>query len=989
MTRTTLLGIFQVVLALLIVSCENPFLRPDPDLESEIVLEIDRMPNVYSGQGRLLVYQAAYIEVEIYDGQIATPILKRRLSITEENGKLLARGSIAALPPRSQYLLWARAYEGNGTLWVEDSTQFQLRPGQRQTITLRLSPVASVIVPYPGPMGSLVPVIIPPRRTLIYSLNVASAGYYTVDAFDAMGSSPPQLEASFNNTVFKEYTPYLTAHRVVGGMAGPGQELVVAVGNAELLPRTVHLLVRLDGSSPPDGKTLAMNLDYVGTDFVVNDKVVVALEAFPVPMICTNISPTAVATHVATSEGIVHLDQLAQYGRNTWVLRFVHDINASRWFWGVLETSEDLASWHRSDRLNNVYLIHWTHVSSSAPAGPFPSLLPLDNAQAQLSLGGPLVNLSWSESAALSLDSQEPHNDVAGSAPTSSYMGPTFHHGYHDFSSTIHHQHDVDWVKFNPLPYSDRYTVVLLASDSTVPPLRLELFKDPDLTNPVVVLQHSPFKAQVSSSFAGQAGDQYYARVSSPWGAVGTATAYKIGFRLADEEEEPEEGSIVFLSLLDDWRQFRVSAANMDSFYFTNPYPNGFHFVAVFDWPSSTYPRRVFSDFPFTATWTGGNTESWIIYHAHPAVSKSFAFSETKQLSVTTPVIPGRRFRIKMQLGKDVDEPNEIHTASKILDSSNYGYYRSFHELSDQDWYRVGTAASPKRRYRVYTEPSDILPTLGVPTKFEFFNSAGTPIGGPYLKDAQGRTFGEITHTGQLKLQVLPDGALGAYRIRVNQRPDPSDRWAHWLFNNNLNPAYGAITLSGSGYEYVTGQTGAANSALRFDPSQDGKLQLSSVPPPPATYLVFNFWIYVEYMPGSDFSRGWVYAQEDAGGDLQFGIEIYQGASGLPRLRLHNGAAFKQAGFSLYYGYWNHVAVYLDGYTSLNKVGAFKDNIVIIPFNFWGADSPIMAATQAHIGGRAQAGTTLQGVVLDGFKIYNMGSLWYSIDYYGVNEDPK
>lgn len=164
-------GIPAVMLLALLAGCESPFVRPEASPEVDFEVEIDSMPPVYAGGGRMLVYQTAWVEGELYEGDRLVRV--RRVGIREEEGRLFARGTLPALPPQPRYLLWARAVEAHGSSWCEGSTTFSLTPGQRRRIHLHLKPLTEVVQTFPwSDVGNIVEVPLPGCRSVVWRLSV-------------------------------------------------------------------------------------------------------------------------------------------------------------------------------------------------------------------------------------------------------------------------------------------------------------------------------------------------------------------------------------------------------------------------------------------------------------------------------------------------------------------------------------------------------------------------------------------------------------------------------------------------------------------------------------------------------------------------------------------------------------------------------------------------------------------------------------------------
>ena len=992
-----LLFFLSLSLAVLI-SCENPFVRPESGLETQIQIELDGMPSVYNGAGRLIAYQTAYVVVEIYDGNNPTPMIKRTLNLVEENNRLFARGTIPPLPPKPQYLLVAKAFENNGTLWTEGSTNFKLASGGRQTISLKLSPTSSVIVNYPGALNTLQAIVLPARRTQIYKLTVPAPAYYTVDAFDFSTWNKPVLEASFNGTSYKEYTAFGAAHSIVGGMASPGQELIIALGNPSYFPVTYHVMVRQDGPSPPDGQVLTLNLNYTGSDLVVNDKVAVTIQFYPVPLVLgwSQTDPPPLFTKVVGQTGSVTVTELASFGRHQWAFRFVHDVNASGWLYGNAYSTNDILTWHRSDRADPFHMNSWTYVNSLAPdlLGTYPNKVDFDQPNAVVGLGQ-TVSVAWKENATkpgIAQDLYEPNNTFA-TATIVTYSGVPNHDGYLISSANFHLKSDVDWYQFAPLPYNDQYELRYFLSYPDGGPVRLELYKAPNLTTPVSILETSqPYENTNDVVFTGTAGETYYLKVLPAFDNLGT---YKVELRLADENEEA--GEVPYSRNIDlehGWQTFRVSFSADDWFYFVNPYPAPIEFLAETDWPSSIYSRGNASNFPVNVDWpflsAPTNKGNGPLLNGHPSMWGKLNSNSTQSIKLGTPVIPGRLVNLRVRAWRDVDEDNENAGTAKWFLTNGTNFYRSIHDPSDIDWYHV--ILTLKRTYRIRMQPSAINPSSSLPVKFEVTDTAGNPLFPPVvvLPDSSGMAFYEHTSNGAFKIRTEPanPSQTGVYTIRIDHRPDPNDRIAQWHFNGNLSPDIGP-TLSGSGYQFVTGSQGLASTAIAFNPASDGKLVAASTPLPSAinTHLVFNLWIFIEPQSGTNFSRGWILAQEDASNNLRVGVEVYQIDPINVVVRIHLGAEYYE--FSQNTNTWKHLAFSLDGYGAGSKVSFFEDQYGLGNEQYLTGDTLSSAPYTLRLGGRAAPGTTLNGVRIDNLKIYHMNSSWLINDYFGILEEPR
>ena len=987
-----LLFFLSLSLAVLI-SCENPFVRPESGLETQIQIELDGMPSVYNGAGRLIAYQTAYVVVEIYDGNNPSPMVKRTLNLVEENNRLFARGTIPPLPPKPQYLLVAKAFENSGTLWTEGSTNFKLASGGRQTISLKLSPTSSVIVNYPGALNTLQAIVLPARRTQIYKLTVPATAYYTVDAFGFSTWIKPVLEASFNGTSYKEYTAFGATHSIVGGMASPGQELIIALGNPSYYPVTYHVMVRQDGPSPPDGQVLTVNLNYTGSDLVVNDKVAVTIQFYPVPLVLgwSQTNPAPILTKVVGQTGSVTVTELASFGRHQWAFRFVHDVNASGWLHGNAYSMNDILTWHRSDRADDVHMVSWTDVNSVAPnsLGTYPNQVVFDQPNAVVGLGQ-TVSVAWKENATkpgIAPDPYEYNNTPAWATNVPYTPGPN-HAGYLIPSANFHFKSDVDWYQFAPLPYNDQYVLRYSLSYPNGGPVRLELYKAPNLTTPVSILETSqPDETSKSVVFTGTANETYYLKVLPAFDNLGT---YEVELRLADENEEAGEVPYSrYIDLEDGWQTFRVSSSADDQFYFVNPYPAPMEFLAETDWPSSTYSRGNASNFPVNVEWTNlsvPNKGNGPLLNGHPSRWGKLNIYSFGIIQLYTPVIPGRLVNLRVRAWRDVDEPNENAGTAKLLLTSDNNFYRSIHDPSDIDWYHVTLPL--KRTYRIRMQPSAIKPSSSLPVKFEVTDPAGNPLIPPVVPDSSGMAFYEHTSNGAFKIRTIPanPSQTGVYTIRINQRPDPNDRIAQWHFNGNLSPVIGP-TLSGSGYQFVTGSQGLASTAIAFNPASDGKLVAATPLPSVIDHLVFNLWISIEPQSGTNFSRGWILAQEDGSNNLRVGVEVYQINPTNVVVRIHLGAEYYE--FSQNTNTWKHLAFSLDGYGALSKVSFFSDDAHLGDGQYLTGDNLSSAPYTLRLGGRAASGTTLNGVRIDNLKIYHMNSNWQFNDYYGILEEPR
>jgi len=990
-----LLFFLSLSLAVLI-SCENPFVRPESGLETQIQVELDGMPSVYNGAGRLIAYQTAYVVVEIYDGNNPAPMVKRTLSLVEENNRLFARGTIPALPPKPQYLLVAKAFENNGTLWTEGSTNFKLASGGRQTISLKLSPTSSVIVNYPGALNTLQAIVLPARRTQIYKLTVPATGYYTVDAFYFFTSKKPVLEASFNGTSYKEYTAFGASHSIVGGMASPGQELIIALGNPANFPVTYHVMVRQDGPSPPDGQVLTVNLNYTGSDLVVNDKVAVKIQFYPVPLVLgfSQTDPPPIFTKVVGQTGSVTVTELASFGRHKWAFRIVHDVNASGWLHGTAYSTNDILTWHRSDRADHVHMDSWTNVNSVAPdlLGTYPNQVVFDQPNAVVGLGQ-TVSVAWKENATKPGIAPNPHepNNTSASATNVPYTGGPNHAGYFIPNANFHLKSDVDWYQFASLPYNDQYVLRYFLIYPNGGPVRLELYKATNLTTPVSILETSqPYETAKRVVFTGTAVETYYLKVLPAFNNLGT---YMVELRLADENEEAGEVPAPRnIDLEHGWQTFRVSSFNADRFYFVNPYPAAMEFLAETDLPSLTYSRGDASNFPVNVDWTtlsGPNKGLGPALNGHPSMWGKLNSISTQSIKLGTPVIPGRLVNLRVRAWRDDDEANENAGTAKLFLTSDTNFYRSIHDPSDIDWYHV--TIPQKRTYRIRMQPSAIKPSSSLPVKFEVTDTAGSPLISPVvvLPDSSGMAFYEHTSNGPFKIRTEPanPSQTGVYTIRINQRPDPNDRIAQWHFNGNLSPVIGP-TLSGSGYQFVTGSQGLASTAIAFNPASDGKLVAASTPLPLViNHLVFNLWIYIEPQSGTNFSRGWILAQEDASNNLRVGVEVYQIDPINVVVRIHLGAEYYQ--FSPHTNTWKHLAFSLNGYGAGSKVSFYEDDQNLGDKPYSTGDTLSSAPYTLRLGGRAASGTTLNGVRIDNLKIYHMNSNWLINDYYGILEEPR
>lgn len=982
--------ILALSVLILLSGCESPFVRPDPGLETPIVIEFDSMPNVYSGQGRMLVYQSAYVEVKLFDGQGTTPILTRRLPVVEENGKLLARGSLPSLPPRPHYLLVAEAYEANGTLWLDGSLTFSLQPGQRKTLSLRLAPVSTAVIPYPHPLDALVSIPIPARRTVIYQVSAPTPGYYTVDVFSTTGGSTPQLECSFNGVAFQHYQPYLGTHRVAGGMAAPGMDLLVAIGNPDYVPRTLHVLVRRDGATPPDGKALTVNVNYTGGVSQIGERTPVELQFYPRPMVFTSLALSPVHSVVASQSGPNSVTGLAAFGRNEWVINFVHDVNASLWLWNVLVTDDDFVSLHRSDRAPSTFFNNWTDVTSSPPASPFPGKLDFDNPNAPVVLGT-TVTISWVEPTPFPPDSAEP-NDTALTATPFSYVGGPTHEGFYT-TKTIHHKNDVDWFQTSPIPSTDDWELILRAPSVTVCPLRAELYELPDLVTPVAVIQHVPGSPVVRHRLAASSGDQFFVRVSSLFGALCSDDEYKVEFRLADEDEESDEGNWIQLSLTDGWRESYVHATNSDTFSFVNPYPQNMSFIALLDWPGPTYPRRFVTIYPVGLTWFGGNDATLPLFNAHQSVTKLIPGFNSRTLTLGTPMVPGRRALLRVDVWTDQFEPNDTHMAAGSLAANNANQYASIH-LSDMgDWFRYTNTL--KRQLRLTIEPAPEVPTKGVPVQFQVFQNDGvTPVSALVTPGSGGVSSLDFLYVPppmppfEILLHVQPAvPGTGAYRMRLNQRPDPAEMVAQWLFNGNLDPSVGSITFTGSGYEFTQGSQGLPDTAIHFNHVANGKLSASGPISTSPNRLVVAFWIRAFYLDSThNGSRGFVYAQESSG-TPQLAIELFQVSDYQLRLRVHKDTEVVAPVATFYPETWNFVVVDVQGFSTAEQCRMALGNIFVLTHSW--TTTFTGTPTSLTIGGRSGSGTTLKEAAVDALRVYSLTSPWSLLDNHGVSQDPR
>jgi hypothetical protein len=236
------------------------------------------------------------------------------------------------------------------------------------------------------------------------------------------------------------------------------------------------------------------------------------------------------------------------------------------------------------------------------------------------------------------------------------------------------------------------------------------------------------------------------------------------------------------------------------------------------------------------------------------------------------------------------------------------------------------TSCNPKKRtYRIRMQPSAIKPSSSLPVKFVVTDTAGNPLTPPVVPDSSGMAFYEHTSNTPFKIRTEPanPSQTGVYTIRINQRPDPNDRIAQWHFNGNLSPDIGP-TLSGSGYQFVTGSQGLASTAIAFNPASDGKLVAANTPLPSVinTHLVFNLWIFIEPQSGTNFSRGWILAQEDGSNNLRVGVEVYQIDPTNVVVRIYLGTEYFE--FSPSINTWRHLAFSLDGYGAGSKVIFWK-----------------------------------------------------------------
>lgn len=826
-----------------------------------------------------------------------------------------------------------------------------------------------------------------------------------MDAFSLQGVTP-SLHAGREG--WKPYEPYLQHHRVIGGLAPGGAEVVFALGNPSPQPRTFHVLVFRDGEGPPEGKELLLDLQHVGVDHVVNDKVQVVLCLFPVPYLVHQGTPTlgSVLTLRASQTGLFSSSLPAPIGRNRWAVFLQHDIDAREWFYAWLSTYGDIWCFWRLDRAPDTYILDASGVTPNNPDAlpAYPGYLPFFSGpqRSWVSLGQ-VETFAWKESPAqpnVPLTG-EPANNLPTTAQPVAYSGwGGAHTGYVFSSSYVPRWDDEDWYALDSIPVSDRYRFVLDGPFFPGLPARAQLFFTANPVNPVWSLEHAALEWSVTRTFLASQASQYLIKIDSPFGAVGE---YAFSLRLEDEEEEPEEGwGPVVITPSPQWRTHRVSATNPDQFEFMyQVFDSPMKFLVELRSPAPTYSRGSNGDFPVAIAWSSGNIPGPNL-NGHPSAVKAMSGWGSSTFTLSTPVIPGRRVQLRLPHWEDKDEPNDVAALSKPWSDQQWRY-RSLHLESDVDWYHLDDT-TPTRQYRLTFQPTEAAFAGQDQTRVQvrvFQDDGVTPVfpaSGWATPDGSGRTVLVFNPPlpGQLKVvvQAFPAGSTGAYTMERVQRIRDDSLLARWRFNGNwayavpsspyqLAAVDGAFLGEGSGY--------GPESGVHF-PSTQARLvssgaQLFLPTPTTAQALLIRFWIKPDWSWGTG-SRGWVMTQEDRGGTIQFGIEQEKTMSGY-RIRVHSGSAVLAPTSILYRtsDIWNLVTVMFHDFSPGKPLNISSLNTS--QTLTWGAGTFGGTPDRFTVGNRRTPGTdTNLKAGLDDLRIYK-GVEWQANDYEWLVNDPS
>lgn len=973
-----------LALVTLVLACESPFVRPDPDANLLMEFEIDSTPPVYTGQGRMLVYQAATVEVSLSETVGGPVVLRRQFPVREEGGRLVSRGSIPSLPPRGTYFLTARALEANGQVWTEGVTSFRLLPGERARVRLRLSPVEEVIETYPlASVDQLFSVLLPARRTRIFRLTVppGQGGYYTARGYlpDSVPYTDlPKLGGSAPEGSFKEYQDNL-----IGGMVHDGQDLILAVHNPSFQPRDWRLVLRRDGAQPPESlgaPTLVLN--YTGSEYGVDETAPVRLQFYPVPTVAYNASPPPLFTKTVAQTGPIPVPELVAYGYTRWAVRVVHDLDGDPWG----PPQFDMASWHRPDRTDTTYLTQFSDVTTEPLGGPYPVLLRFTaTPDPQITLGS-TVAYPWKESLPTVPSipvPDEPANNASSTAPMLAYGGAPDHKGFERTNDSLHTKTDTDWYQFTLPTYSDQYRLRLNVNY----PVRVEvaLYLSADTTTPLWTAQnydaHGNWTTgQLTHAWPGLGGTAYHIRISNKGSGIGL---YSLTVRLAEETTGFVTPPSPFPIDHNGWTTIRVSSTSSPWFSILNPHSSQMQFVVELDDVTGPYSRNGSADFPVSIA---GGVDGPIL-NGYQSKVFDLLGSMSMGVSVTSPVIPGRLVRVRVRHWTDGDEPND--TASTAPFSGSAGLWRTntFHGPTNEDWFRL--SANAAREYLVQTEslsPGGILQEVAA-ARIQGYNATGNtqtapiPSGSWADPDSAGKASLWIPgETPQIHVRLTAaSGQTGAYRWRWYQVIPENILIARWPFNGSLANVGNdsTFTLSGTGYSFVSGGEGSSivsQGAVQLDPAANGHfISGGALPIPTSTgQLLISFWIRPP-LSGPDGSYGWILAQEDPSEELELGIELVR-LSGQYRIRVCSGTnalTFTSAG-AISAGIWNRVTVLIRDYllTPGNAVRVQVNQSAPASMS-WGVGLPALGFPRTlRLGSRAAAGTTLQAG-LDDVRIYH------------------
>ncbi|GEM_PF-6993412 len=999
-----------LAVAVSVLACQNPFLRPDPQTEIQLEVELDSMPNVYEPGARVLAYQTAYVEVTVYEDS-STPFFSKTFGVTEENGRFFARGSLPGLPAGDKYWLEATTYDGSGTAWTSGSASFSVGAGSTQKVTLQLNQFTS---PTTGlPFETLNLVKITGRRTKFYAFTVPAGqgGYYTVDILtDAdwpQSWESPDVSVLKDLKPFKEYRAFWNGQRVFGGMAQAGEVINISIGNRHTFERDFYLYIRKDGDSAPDGKVFTLTLTNDSTIFSVNSYTPVQLDFFPVPFIVNRDyfwpEPAyRMSADQVTASPLV-IGNLAEYGKNTWAFSLTHDLDASQWFRGYIDSSgNDLRSFYSSARnISDMY--DWSIVSTNFPDGTEDQIVLFDISNPTVALGSPNVDLKWTDTPgtypSLTLAGDDP--DGAPGTNLAYVNVGNNHKGWSSPEGILPQPTDVDWFSLGVIPYEGSYRLWSNASDPMRSPVLIEVFLSTNLTTPVDTLSFDqPYDFIRETIFTPTVGQTYYVKVSPLHGAVGK---YQFFMQLAPEAEESNYGFPYPLSSNTGWRIHRISNSSSDSLTLANPYPNEMRYLIQTGLPEPGYLRNV-PVFPVQVVGLGVSAEPAQDIDGHPAYFIPMGAGSNNAIDVTTPVFPGRRYRLRVSHWEDETDFNAIvahDTSGTTFDVNPNRTSRGFsiHLNPDPDWFLLNL--QPNRTYIVELRHSSDVAVRddSVRVRARVTDDLGTtnimPLTGYTVPNSNGLTRLEWTELAALtrKLEVLPQiaGATGGYTLWAQQRPSNLATKDRWSFNGNLSNSgtNQTFTLTSSGVAFVPDQDGAPQGAVRFNPATNGKAVATG-----GTTFLANGAANDELtlslrirVPGPglgpDQSLGWIFSQEDTANNLHIGLEAKRESNQLTLvIRSGSGESVLVAGTT--FDTWHHVTISLPT-SPMAAMNASFNGILSTPAAI--PTAYIIETNQVfHLGGRESGGTTFQGDI-DDFRVFR-GIVWDGNDEIWLQSQP-